>query len=144
MSDDLVINNGVTIPGGELEHTASRASGPGGQHVNTADTRIQLRWNVTGTRALTAAQKTRVQRALASRLTAAGDLILASDAHRSQRRNREEVRRRLAQLVREALVPPKTRKRTHPTAAARQRRLDRKRRRSSLKRERSRRHDHED
>jgi ribosome-associated protein len=142
--DDLIINNGVTIPAAELEYTASRSSGPGGQHVNTADTRIQLRWNVAGTRALTDAQRARVLRALDRRLTSAGELLLASDAHRSQRRNREEVRRRLAQLVREALVPPTPRKRTRPSRAAQQRRLEQKRQRAALKKDRARRHDRDD
>ncbi len=133
MSDDLVINNGVTVPGAELTYTASRASGPGGQHVNTSDTRIQLRWNVAETRALTDAQRARVLRALASRLTDAGELILASGAHRSQLRNREEVRQRLAQMLREALVPPKPRKKTRPTAASKQRRLEQKKQRARIK-----------
>ena len=73
---------------------------------------------------------------LASRLTEAGEIILASDAHRSQRRNREEVAHRLAQLVREALVPPKPRKRTRPTAASRRRRLEDKKRRGLVKKDR--------
>ncbi len=134
MSDDLVINNGVTIPAAELSYAASRASGPGGQHVNTTESRIQLRWNVAETRALTDAQRARVLRAFASRLTEAGEIILASDAHRSQRRNREEVRLRLAQLLRAALVPPKPRKKTRPTAASRQRRMDQKKQRGEIKR----------
>ena len=133
MSDDLVINNGVTIPAAELSYAASRASGPGGQHVNTTESRIQLRWNVAESRALTDAQRARVLRAFASRLTEAGELILASDQHRSQRRNREEVRLRLAQLLREALVPPKPRKKTRPTAASRQRRMEQKRQRGQIK-----------
>ena len=133
MADDLVINNGVTIPGPELAYTASRSSGPGGQHVNTADTRIQLRWNPAESRALTEPQRARLLRALGPRLTEAGELILASDAHRSQRRNRDEVTRRLAQLVREALVPPKPRKRTRPTKASRQRRLEQKKQRGQIK-----------
>jgi len=132
-SDDLPVSNGVTIPADELTYAASRSSGPGGQHVNTADTRIQLRWNPGTSRALTDAQRARVLRALASRLTEGGEIILASDAHRSQRRNREEVRQRLAQMLREALVPPKPRKATRPTASSRARRLDDKRRRGEIK-----------
>lgn len=144
MADDVVINARVTIPGDELEYTASRASGPGGQHVNTADTRIQVRWNVAESRALGPVQRQRVLRALASRLTAAGEIVLASGAHRSQRRNREEVTRRLARLVREALVPPKPRRRTRPTAASRRKRLEDKRRRGQKKRDRGARHDPSD
>ena len=120
----------------ELEFTASRSSGPGGQHVNTADTRIQVRWNLEASAAFGPIQKERLRRALASRLTADGDLILASDAHRSQRRNREEVVQRLAALLREAVRPPKPRRATKPTRASRERRLQDKKRRSQLKKDR--------
>jgi len=133
MADDLIINTQVTIPAAELAYTASRSSGPGGQHVNTTDTRIQLRWNLEQTTALTDFQRDRVRRALASRLTEAGEVLLASDKHRSQRRNREEVTQRLAALVREALVPPKPRRKTKPTRASKERRLDDKKRRSQVK-----------
>lgn len=136
MSDDLVITSRVTLPAGELEFTTSRSSGPGGQHVNTADTRIQVRWNLEASGALTDVQKDRVRQALASRLTTDGDLILASDAHRSQRRNREEVTLRLAELLRQALRPRRPRKKTKPTRASRERRLQEKKRRSQLKKQR--------
>jgi ribosome-associated protein len=138
VADDLVINDRVTIPAAELSWQASRASGPGGQHVNTTDSRIQLRWNVALSAALTEPQRTRLLANLAPRLTDDGEIILASDAHRSQRRNREEVARRLAQLVRAALVLPKPRKRTRPTAAARRKRLEDKKRRARIKRGRGR------
>ncbi|MGD9548826.1 MAG: alternative ribosome rescue aminoacyl-tRNA hydrolase ArfB [Candidatus Krumholzibacteriia bacterium] len=138
MSDDLIINNGVTIPGGELEITASRSSGPGGQHVNTSDTRIQVRWNVAESVALGEVQRRRVMSALASRLTNDGDLLVACDTHRSQRRNRDEALQRLAALVRQALVPPRPRKKTRPSAEARRKRLESKRKRSLIKQERGR------
>ena len=138
MADDLIINNRVTIPAAELAYTTSRSSGPGGQHVNTADTRVQLRWNVAETVALTEAQRERVTRALESRLTEAGDVVLASDRHRSQRRNREEVAQRLAALVREALVPPKPRRRTTPTRASKEKRLADKKKRAEVKKGRGR------
>ncbi|MBU8870893.1 MAG: aminoacyl-tRNA hydrolase [Gemmatimonadales bacterium] len=133
MSDDLVINAKVTVPAGELSFSASRSSGPGGQHVNTTDSRIQLRWNLRESVALTEVQRNRLLKFFASRLTEAGELILACDTNRSQRRNREEVVQRLAALVREALIPPKPRRKTRPTAASRERRLQDKRRRSNLK-----------
>lgn len=133
MADDLIINDRVTIPAGELVYTTSRSSGPGGQHVNTADTRVQLRWNLRDTVALTEAQRARVERALAARLTEASEILLASDKHRSQRRNREEVTQRLAALVREALVPPKPRRKTKPTRASKEKRLSDKKRRSDIK-----------
>lgn len=138
MADDLVINARVTIPAAELEFTASRASGPGGQHVNTADTRVQLRWNIPASQALSEAQRQRLLTTLASRLTEGGDLLLACATHRSQRRNRDEVAARLAELVRRALVPPRPRKPTRPTAASRVKRLEGKKRRSLVKRSRGR------
>ena len=141
MSDDLIINSRVTIPAAELSFSASRASGPGGQHVNTTDSRIQLRWNPGESEALTEVQRDRLLRVLSSRLTDAGDIILACDTNRSQRRNREEVSQRLAALVREALVPPKPRKKTRPTRASREKRLEDKRRRSNVKKGRGSGHD---
>ena len=136
MPDDIFIDSRLTIPAAELGWQASRASGPGGQHVNKADTRIQVRWSVAASGVLSEVQRRRLLVNLASRLTEAGEIILASDVHRSQRRNREEVAHRLAQLVREALVPPKPRKRTRPTAASRRRRLEDKKRRGRVKKDR--------
>jgi len=137
----LVINDKVEIPLSELVYTASRSSGPGGQHVNTSDTRIQLRWNVKESVALDETERALVLKVLASRLTEAGDLILASDSHRSQRRNREDVTQRLAALVREALIPPKPRKKTKPSRASRERRLDEKRKKSRTKKDRGKKFD---
>lgn len=138
MAEDLIVNTRVTIPAAELEFTATRASGPGGQHVNTSDTRVQLRWNAVASEALTELQRQRVLAALASRLTTGGDLILACDTHRSQRRNRDEVGARLAALLRAALVPPRPRRPTRPTASSRQKRLDQKKRHGAVKRTRGR------
>lgn len=138
MADDLVINARVTIPAVELEFTASRASGPGGQHVNTSDTRVQLRWNVPASAALSETQRQRLLAVLGPRLTEDGDLLLACATHRSQRRNRDEVAARLADLVRRALVPPRPRKPTRPTAASRLKRLEGKKRRGEVKRSRGR------
>jgi ribosome-associated protein len=137
----LVINDKVQVPLSELVYTASRASGPGGQHVNTTDSRIQVRWNILETAALTETERARVRNKLASRLTESGDLILASDTHRSQRRNREEVTERLAAMLREALIPPKPRKKTKPTRASRERRLDEKRKKSRTKKDRGKKYD---
>jgi ribosome-associated protein len=137
----LVINDEVQVPLSELVYTASRSSGPGGQHVNTTDSRIQVRWNVLASSALSEAERAMVLKNLASRLTEAGDLILASDTHRSQRRNREEVTQRLAALVREALIPPKPRKKTKPTRASREKRLEEKRKKSRTKKGRGQKYD---
>jgi len=133
MAADIIINERITVPAAELSYTASRSSGPGGQHVNTSDTRIQVRWNLEQSEAFGESQKNRLRRALQSRLTESGDLILASDSHRSQRRNREDVTLRLAAIIRANLIPPKPRKRTKPTRASKERRLEDKRRRSRLK-----------
>ena len=141
MTIALIINEKVNIPLSELVYTASRSSGPGGQHVNTADTRIQVRWNVKESTALNDAERARLLKKLASRLTEAGDLILAGDTHRSQRRNREEVTQRLAVLVREALIPPKPRKKTKPTRASREKRLDEKRKKARTKKDRGKQYD---
>ena len=144
MTIALVINDKVQVPLSELVFTASRASGPGGQHVNTTDSRIQVRWNVLESDALTEAERTLIRKNLASRLTESGDLILASDTHRSQRRNREDVTLRLAALLREALIPPKPRKKTKPTRASREKRLDEKRKKSRTKENRGKKFDDRD
>jgi ribosome-associated protein len=141
MPDDIFINNLVTIPASELEFTASRSSGPGGQHVNKTESRIQVRWNVPDSVAMSDFLKKRVIQALATRLTDGGDLLLASEAHRSQHRNREEVLQRLAALVREALIPPKPRRKTKPTRASKLKRLDDKRRRADVKKGRGKKYD---
>lgn len=141
--DDLIVNSRVTIPAGELEITASRSSGPGGQHVNTTDSRIQVRWNISTTTAVGEVRRERLLKTLHSRLTTAGELILACESHRSQRRNRQEVLQRLAVMVRTALVPPRPRKKTKPSAASKKRRLEAKRRVAQLKKNRGRVHHEE-
>ncbi len=141
--DDLVVDERVTIPAAELEITASRSSGPGGQHVNTTDSRIQVRWNIPASAALTDVLRQRLLKTLAPRLTTDGDLILSCDTHRSQHRNREEALQRLAVLLRAALIPPRPRKKTRPTAAARRRRLEAKRRQAQRKKNRQKVHDHD-
>jgi len=137
----LIVNERVNIPLSELVYTASRSSGPGGQHVNTTDSRIQLRWNVKESAALTEGERARLLKVLAPRLTEAGDLILASDTHRSQRRNREDVSQRLAAMVREALIPPKPRRKTKPTRASKEKRLDEKRKQALAKKDRGKKFD---
>lgn len=133
MADDLIINDQLTIPAQELEITASRSSGPGGQHVNKTDTRIQVRWNLIESGCLNDLQRGRLKRNLATRMTESGDLLIACDTNRSQRRNREEALQRLAALVRDALIPPKPRKKTRPSRASREKRLQEKKQRSQIK-----------
>ncbi|MFP4149162.1 MAG: alternative ribosome rescue aminoacyl-tRNA hydrolase ArfB [Nitriliruptoraceae bacterium] len=131
---DVQLPGGVRIPEAELHLRASRSGGPGGQHANTSDTKVELRWSVRETTALSEAQRARLTDRLASRLTADGELILTAREHRSQHRNREAVLARFRAIVGEALTPPRTRRRTRPTRASKERRLEAKRRRSELKR----------
>jgi ribosome-associated protein len=132
----LEITATVRVPASELEYRASRSGGPGGQHVNTSSTRVELVWDIMATTALDGAQRALVVTRLGSRIDTAGRLRLVSGGSRSQLRNREAVTERLRRLVADALVPPRPRKRTKPTAAAKARRLDAKRRRGALKRTR--------
>lgn len=134
--EDLPVGRGVVIPGRELTVRTSRASGPGGQGVNTTDSRVELRWDVRGSTALDDAQRERVIGRLASRLTADGVLVLHADEHRSQHRNRDAARARLRDLVADALVPPRPRRPTRRTRASVERRLSDKRHRGERKRER--------
>ncbi len=132
----LEISAAVRVPASELEYRASRSGGPGGQHVNTSSTRVELVWDVAHSTALDDAQRALVIARLAPRLDGAGRLRLVSSGSRSQLRNREAVTERLRRLVAEALVPPRPRKRTRPPAAAKARRVETKRRRGALKRTR--------
>jgi ribosome-associated protein len=134
--EDLPVGRGVVIPGRELTVRASRASGPGGQGVNTTDSRVELRWDVRGSTALDEVQRQQVLGRLATRLTVDGVLVLHADEHRSQHRNRDAARARLRDLVADALVPPRPRRPTRRTRASVDRRLADKRRRGERKRER--------
>lgn len=137
MSDDaLEISLALRLPAAELEYRASRSGGPGGQHVNTSSTRVEVWWDVAASPSLSEEQRARLLDRLASRLDARGRLRLVSSGSRSQLRNREEVTARLARLVADALVVPKRRKATKPGRAAKAARLEAKRRRSERKRER--------
>ncbi len=134
--DPLQVNSNVAIPRAELSVRASRAGGPGGQHVNTSSTKVEVTWNVATSAALTDAAKGRVLLALASRLDADGTLRVVASDTRSQRQNRELAEERLAALVRRALVVPRTRKKTRPTRASVERRLTEKKRSGAKKRDR--------
>ncbi len=125
---------GVSVPETELEVRTARSSGPGGQGVNTTESKVELRWDVARSAALDETQRARLLERLGSRLTDDGVLILTGQEHRSQHRNREAVLARFQALVGEALTPPRTRRRTRPTRAAKERRLRQKRRRSEVKR----------
>lgn len=132
----LQITPAVSLPLSELEYRASRSGGPGGQHVNTSSTRIEVVWDIAASPSLDEAQRARLLARLATRLDSTGRLRLVSSGSRSQLQNREEVTERLRTMVAAALAVPKPRKRTKPSRAAKARRLEAKRRRSDLKRTR--------
>jgi ribosome-associated protein len=138
LNEGVAITPQLTIPWHELHFKASRASGPGGQHVNTADTRIELRWNVQESAVLTDRQRIQIVQALAGRINRQGELVLTCDTRRSQHRNRQEVIQRLGQLVRRAVAPRRRRVPTVPSAEARERRLRDKRIQAERKRRRQR------
>ncbi len=136
MSDDtlVAINDDLWVPRAELEFRASRSGGPGGQHVNTSSTRVELLWSAAASPSLTEAQRARVLEKLANRIDGEGVLHLAASEHRSQHQNREAAVERFRELVRGALHVPKPRKKTRPTRASREMRLQSKKRRSEVKR----------
>ena len=138
----LEITPELVLPLAELDDRATRSGGPGGQHVNTSSTRIEVWWDVGSSPALTEEQRTRLLARLSSRLDSDGRLRVVASESRSQLRNREAATERLRELVATALEVRKPRKRTKPSRAARAARLEAKRRRSALKRDRRRpRHD---
>jgi ribosome-associated protein len=128
----------LRIPLSELTYRASRSSGPGGQHVNTSSTRIEVVWDIAASAAVTEEERARLLARLATRLDSAGRLRLVSGETRSQLRNRESVTERLRTVVASALALPTRRKRTRVPASVKAARLEAKRRRSDLKRARRR------
>ena len=134
----LAIAPDLQLPVSELDFRASRSGGPGGQHVNTSSTRVEVWWDVGASPSLSEAQRQRLLSRLASRLDTAGRLRLVSSTSRSQLRNREDAIERLCQVVAGALAVPKPRKRTRPSRAAKAARVEAKRRRSAVKRDRRR------
>lgn len=126
------------VPDEEIRFRASRARGPGGQHVNKSSTRVEATWNVERTESLTEDERRRLRKKLWRRIAADGTLRVAVDEERSQARNRTLAAQRLRALVERALHQPKPRKRTRPSRAAVERRLDEKRRHAARKRQRRR------
>ena len=134
MPDDLQVNGWLVIPGSELRERFSRSSGPGGQSVNTADSRVELSFDVGRSVALPEWARDRITERLAGRL-AGGVLTVAASEQRSQLANRQGARARLASLLRDAVAPPqRPRIPTRPSRGANERRLEGKRQRSAVKR----------
>ena len=133
----LVVDHDITIPRSELSVRASRAGGPGGQHVNKTSTRVELLWNVERSRAIDEHQRARLLDKLASRIDGDGFVRVVASAFRSQLRNREDAEVKLAALVRKALIIPKKRRATRPTKGSVEQRLRDKERNAQRKRERA-------
>ena len=131
-----MVTDAVRIPRAELKVRATRASGPGGQGVNTTSSRVELLWNPSTSRALADEERARVLERLGRLRDAAGNLRIVCDITRSQARNRTLATERLVALVRTALHVPKKRRPTKPSRAAKQARLDAKKRRSRTKEDR--------
>ena len=129
----IVINDELTIPVDELVFTASRSGGPGGQNVNKVSTKITLSFDVANSPSLSAEQRARIASRLATRINKEGLLRIHAQETRSQDLNRTEAVDRFAELLRQALVVQKARKKTRVTRAAKERRLDEKKKRTGIK-----------
>ncbi|MGH7622659.1 MAG: alternative ribosome rescue aminoacyl-tRNA hydrolase ArfB [Gemmatimonadaceae bacterium] len=124
----------LAIPRSELQYRASRSGGPGGQHVNTSSTRIELLWDLSGSRVVTDEERERLRVKLAARLDSDGMVRVVASDRRSQQQNRQAADERLAGLIKHALHVPKKRRATKPTRAAKERRLTEKKKRADKKR----------
>ncbi len=129
----LTITSELRLPMAEFEYRASRSGGPGGQHVNTSSTRIEVSWDVAGSPSLSPEQRALLLERLRTRLDSAGRLRLVSSGTRSQLRNKIDVTERLRGIIAGALAERKKRKATKPSRAAKAARLQAKRRRASTK-----------
>lgn len=132
-TDAIVVTARVRVPRSELEFRATRAGGPGGQHVNTSSSRVELRWVIPASIAVTAEERERLLRKLGRRVDSSGTLRIVSDSRRSQLQNREAAVARFQEIVAAALAVPKPRRATRPTKASKERRLVAKRHRTLQK-----------
>ena len=134
MADDLAVSDRLTIPAAELSERFSRSSGPGGQSVNTADSRVELSFDLAASPSVPAYLQERMLERLAPRLVD-GVITIAAGEHRTQLANRRAARERLAALLRDAAAPPPPRRRpTRPSRGSKERRLAEKKRRGETKR----------
>ena len=129
---DIRVTDTIAIPGGELRVSFVRSGGPGGQNVNKVASAVQLRFDL-AVSGLPQEVRARAARLAGRRLTQDGAVLISAQRHRAQERNREDALQRLIDLIRRAAEPPKPRRKTKPTFASKQRRLDTKARRSRIK-----------
>ena len=135
--DRLPITSSLSLDPAELTISFIRASGPGGQNVNKVSTAAQLRFGLDRSQSLPEPVKIRARRIAGSRLTTEGEIVITADRYRTQMLNRDDAIARLLELLREAAIPPKPRRKTRPTLASKTRRLDTKSKRGSVKKLRS-------
>ena len=141
MSRAIVVNSAVRVPERALQIRAVRASGPGGQNVNKVATKVDVRVDLDAIEGLSAAARARLTTLCRHRLDAEGRLMISSQAERNQARNLEDALDRVRALVAAALREPRSRKASRPTTTSRERRIESKKRRGALKRERASRED---
>ncbi|HZY49792.1 MAG TPA: alternative ribosome rescue aminoacyl-tRNA hydrolase ArfB [Devosia sp.] len=135
--DRLTITPSLSLDPAELTISFIRASGPGGQNVNKVSSAAQLRFNLDASPSLPEPLKARARRLAGSRLTTEGEIVITADRYRTQGLNRDDAVARLLELLREAAIPPKPRRKTRPTLASKTRRLESKSKRGGVKKLRS-------
>ena len=133
----LAITSSLSLDPGELTISFIRASGPGGQNVNKVSTAVQLRFDLMGSPSLPAPVKSRARALAGTRLTTEGEIVITADRFRTQALNRDDAVERLLELLRQAAIPPKPRRKTRPTLASKTRRLESKSKRGGVKKLRS-------
>jgi ribosome-associated protein len=130
----IPVTANIALDEREIAEVFVRASGPGGQNVNKVASAVQLRFDARHSPSLAPDVRARLERLAGSRLTREGVIVISAQRHRTQARNREDALERLLDLIRRAARPPLKRRRTKPTAAARERRIETKKRRAGIKR----------